>query len=49
MTARWPGCAIGAAFGIAADKVAAAQNAFLPAIRGALAQPDQGHDHAVGL
>ena len=30
--------AIGDAFGIAADRIAAAQNAFVPAIRGALAQ-----------
>jgi chlorophyllide a reductase subunit Y len=35
-TAAWL-AAIGDAFGLAADKVAAAQNAFLPAIRGALA------------
>ncbi|WP_041669569.1 chlorophyllide a reductase subunit Y [Cereibacter sphaeroides] len=35
-TAAWLG-AIGEAYGIAADKVAAAQNAFLPAIKGALA------------
>ncbi len=35
-TADWL-AGIGAAFGIAADKVAAAQNKFLPAIRGALA------------
>lgn len=34
-TAAWL-AAIGDAYGIAADKVAAAQNAFLPAIRGAL-------------
>ncbi|MEM0988928.1 MAG: chlorophyllide a reductase subunit Y [Pseudomonadota bacterium] len=34
-TAGWL-AAIGDAFGIAADKVAAAQNAFLPAIKGAL-------------
>ena len=34
-TANWL-AAIGDAFGIAADKVAAAQNAFLPAIQGAL-------------
>jgi chlorophyllide a reductase subunit Y len=35
-TAAWL-AAIGDAFGLPADKVAAAQNAFLPAIRGALA------------
>ncbi|WP_102109713.1 chlorophyllide a reductase subunit Y [Oceaniglobus roseus] len=35
-TAAWL-ANVGAAFGIAADKVAAAQNAFLPAISGALA------------
>ncbi|PKP85670.1 MAG: chlorophyllide a reductase subunit Y [Alphaproteobacteria bacterium HGW-Alphaproteobacteria-2] len=35
-TAAWL-AAVGAAYGIAADKVAAAQNAVLPAIRGALA------------
>ncbi|MEY8840993.1 chlorophyllide a reductase subunit Y [Cribrihabitans sp. XS_ASV171] len=35
-TAAWL-AAIGESFGIAPDKVAAAQNAFLPAIRGALA------------
>ncbi|MEM6390684.1 MAG: nitrogenase component 1, partial [Pseudomonadota bacterium] len=35
-TAAWL-AAIGDAFGVAAEKVAAAQNAFLPAIKGALA------------
>ncbi|MEH6773203.1 MAG: nitrogenase component 1, partial [Cereibacter changlensis] len=35
-TATWL-AAIGEAYGVSADKVAAAQNAFLPAIRGALA------------
>lgn len=41
-TAAWL-AAIGDAFGIAADKVAAAQNAFLPAIKGALgAMPVKG-------
>lgn len=35
-TAAWL-AAIGAAFGVAPDRIAAAQNAFLPAIRGALA------------
>ena len=35
-TAAWL-AAIGDAFGVAADKIAAAQNAFLPAIKGALA------------
>ncbi|KUF10010.1 chlorophyllide a reductase subunit Y [Pseudoponticoccus marisrubri] len=35
-TADWL-AAIGDAFGLAADKVAAAQNAFVPAVRGALA------------
>ncbi|MEL6642457.1 MAG: chlorophyllide a reductase subunit Y [Pseudomonadota bacterium] len=35
-TAHWLG-QIGAAFGVHADQVAAAQNAFLPAIKGALA------------
>jgi chlorophyllide a reductase subunit Y len=41
-TADWL-AAIGDAFGIAADKVAGAQNAFLPAIRGALgAKPIKG-------
>ena len=41
-TAAWL-AAIGDAFGIAADKVAAAQNAFLPAIKGALgAMPVNG-------
>ncbi|WP_444668587.1 chlorophyllide a reductase subunit Y [Cereibacter changlensis] len=35
-TATWL-AAIGAAYGVSADKIAAAQNAFLPAIRGALA------------
>ena len=35
-TAQWL-ASIGDAFGIAADKIAAAQNAFLPAIKGALA------------
>lgn len=36
-TAAWL-TAIGDAFGLASDKVAAAQNAFLPAIKGALSQ-----------
>ncbi len=36
-TAAWL-AGIGEAFGLSADKVAAAQNAFLPAIKGALAQ-----------
>ncbi|WP_248633338.1 chlorophyllide a reductase subunit Y [Cereibacter changlensis] len=35
-TATWL-AAIGEAYGVSADKIAAAQNAFLPAIRGALA------------
>jgi chlorophyllide a reductase subunit Y len=35
-TAAWLS-AIGAAYGVAADQIAAAQNAFLPAIKGALA------------
>jgi chlorophyllide a reductase subunit Y len=41
-TAAWL-AAIGDAYGVAADKVAAAQNAFLPAIKGALpATPIKG-------
>ena len=41
-TAAWL-AAIGDAFGLAAEKIAAAQNAFLPAIKGALAaQPIKG-------
>ena len=42
--------AIGEAYGVAAEKIAAAQNAFLPAIKAALAAtPIKGTDHAVGL
>ena len=48
-TAAWL-AAIGEAYGVDPARIAAAQNAFLPAIKGGFGgQPDQGHDHAVGL
>ena len=48
-TAAWL-AGIGEAFGLPADKVAAAQNAFLPAIEEAFAAaPVKGTDHALGL